>query len=150
MNIQVNISKNAMNLLKSGEATIGPGGICQRDGKLVELLKLVSPNSTQSIPAITPYIPSGDKLTIALQAVQLVAQVTNCVFSYKNGKKLNKIIRMLSSLKGIVWANTAIGAANMALTAMSFSVINSKLDGISQQITFVNVNENLSQVLTNI
>ena len=57
------------------------------------------------------------------------------VLSYQNGKKLNTIINTLSKLEGIAWATVAVGAANMALTAMSFAVINSKLDGISNRIT---------------
>lgn len=55
--------------------------------------------------------------------------------SAEDSQKLNRVINMLSSLQGIAWANTAIGAANMALTVMNFTVINSKLNGLAQQIT---------------
>lgn len=136
------VSKYAMDLVNTGKAYFGSGGVRLLDGKFVELYRIgrsLMQSGFAGLP-INPIIPSPDPATmtmqIAMQAVDGVASLGNVFLSYKNGQKLNKVIRMVSTLQGIAWANIAIGAANMALTAMNFSVINSKLEGISQQITF--------------
>ena len=128
----VQVSDKAMRLIQSGEAFFGPGGVRMKNGQLVELYKLLSPEMLNKGPMVMPISP----VSIATQAADIVTQSANIVLSYKNGLKLNRVINMLSSLQGIAWASTAIGAANIALTAMSFSVINSKLDGLSQQIAY--------------
>ena len=137
IDLKVNISKYALNLVREGKAYFGPGGIRLLDNdRFVELYKLL-PLSQQYPPSVMPinpyFVPTTD--LFAMQTVNVIPQIANMVLSYKNGKKLEKVIDMVSSLQGIAWANTAISTANLALTAMSFSVINSKLDGLSQQIT---------------
>ena len=126
----VQISKYAYDLINAGKATLGPGGVHLLDGRFVELFRLL-PIDKCINPIITPISP----FSIATPGINAISQVVNVVLSYKNGQKLNKVINMLSALQGIAWANTAIGTANMALTAMSFTVINSKLNGLAQQIT---------------
>ena len=119
-------------MLQAGKAFLGPGGVRLPNGQFVELYKLLGPslsNTNMMISAINP-------VSFATDAAGLISQSANMVLSYQNGKKLNTIINTLSKLQGITWATTALGAANMALTAMSFAVINSKLDGISNQITY--------------
>lgn len=137
----IQVSKKAMDLINAGKAYYGSGGVRLLDGRFFELYRigerLVQPDGNH-LPII-PIIPSPDPVTmtaqIASQAVNGLSSLANVYLSYKNGQKLNKVINMLSSLQGIAWANTAIGAANLAFAVMSFSVINTKLDGLSQQIS---------------
>ena len=135
----VRVSQYAMDLVMAGKAYLGSGGVrLIENDRFVELYKLLPSFQTQQpgIMPIHPYIPALPVPTeIALQAFNSLPQIANVVLSYKNGQKLNKVINMLSTLQGIAWANTAIGAANMALTAMSFAVINSKLNRLAQQMT---------------
>ena len=129
----VKISPYALDLVRKGLAYFGSGGIrLIENDRFVELFK---PSLMQPQPCIMPIKPFIPPLDPGALALQVATQAANVYLSYKNGQKLNKVIHMLSTLQGIAWANTAIGAANMALTAMSFSVINSKLDGLSRQIT---------------
>ena len=137
----IQVSKHAMDLINAGKAYYGSGGVRLLDGRFVELYRIgrnLLQHGPNTLP-INPIIPSPDPVTmtvqIANQVVGTAASLVNVYYSYKNGQKLNRIISMISTLQGIAWVNTAIGAANMALTAISFSIINSKLDGLSQQIT---------------
>ena len=132
IDLKIQVTEEAFRMLQTGKAFLGPGGIRLHNGKFVELYKLLSSspsNPNMMIRAINPMSVVSDALT-------LLPQTANVVLSYQNGQKLTKIIDELSDLKAVAWANTAIGAANMALTAMSFAVINSKLDSISNQITY--------------
>ena len=131
IDLKILVSEKTMRMLQSGKAFLGPGGVRLPNGQFVELYKLLGPgmsNTGMMINAINP-------VSFATDALGLVSQSANIVLSYQNGKKLNTIVNTLSKLQGIAWATTAVGVANMALTAMSFAVINSKLDGISNQIT---------------
>lgn len=132
IDLKILVSEKTMRMLQAGKAFLGPGGVRLPNGQFVELYKLLGPslsNTNMMISAINP-------VSFATDAAGLISQSANMVLSYQNGKKLNTIINTLSKLQGITWATTALGAANMALTAMSFAVINSKLDGISNQITY--------------
>ena len=135
----VKVSQYAMNLVMAGKAYFGSGGVrLIENDRFVELYRLLPSYQTQQpgIMPINPFIPAlPAPAATAVQAVNVLPQIANVVLSYKNGQKLNRVINMLSSLQGIAWANTAIGAANMALTVMNFTVINSKLNGLAQQIT---------------
>ena len=131
VDMTVQVSEKAFRMLSSGEAFFGPGGIRYNNGQFIGLYKILSSNKANVKSMIKPINP----ISIFTDAADIVTQSANVVLSYKNGLKLNKVINMMSTLQGIAWANTAIGAANMALTAMSFAVINSKLDGLSHQIS---------------
>ena len=130
IDLKVQVSEKALQLLNSGKAYFGPGGVRLHNGQFVELYKILPFDLSNTSPVIKPINP----MTVFTQAADIISQSANVVLSYQNGQKINKVIKMMSALQGIAWANTAIGAANMALTAMSFSVINSKLDSLSQQI----------------
>ena len=133
--MMIQVSKYAMDLVKAGKAFYSSGGVRLLDGRFVELYKISSRLSNPTVMPVSPFIMSTNPIGAAAQAVNVLTPIANVVLSYKNGQKLNKVINMMSALQGIAWANTAIGATNLALTAMSFAMINSKLDELSKQIS---------------
>ncbi len=133
----IQVSKYAMDLIKAGKAYPGSGGIRLLNGQFVELYKFTSPLLAQSRAQFIPVSPFVNHANLVSSAnpIGIAAQLVNLGFSYQNGQRLNKAIHMLASLQTVAWAGTAIGAANLALNVVGFAIVNSKLDGLSKQLS---------------
>lgn len=135
MEVVLYLSKRALQLVKTGKAVLSSGGVRLADGTLFEMYKPVlmkaGKNASKGALRLATSVGNG---MFALDPVSATAGVANAVMSYKNGIKLDHVIKGMGLLNSLGWATTALSAANIALNAAGFAVVCAKLNGLSKKI----------------
>ncbi len=123
-NVVLKVSSETLKLYLKNNLILKGGAFRTLDGKIFELLKIV------------PLSASGDDLGLATasRVADMAANVVNVAISYKNGKKLNRIIEMTTRLQRFAWINTALSSANLAFGAASLVVLTRQVEALSRKV----------------
>ena len=159
MNKQIvaSISPENWELVKAGKAVLGPGGVRNPDGTLVELLKpTLSKGAGKALNAVSGGVLGG------LNLASSVGCNVQCAFIQKGvnqaNVKLDVVIDTLNDLSNAVgklgtiqslsWLTSAVGITNLVVSAVGFYKMSKKLDGLDMKLNEINENiENIQRTL---